>query len=134
MENSTNFLYVTFFISICLHVAAGIIVAAFIIPLQFKEIRVKNGLVRLRKQMLTKGVLSLVVVVASVLALTSRYFIPDPNISRYIITTMILTHAIGTLAKSYIEYQIYHQQYSLESRQMHERIDKLEKADARKHK
>lgn len=132
MENSLSFLYIAFFIAIVLHVAAGVIITAFVIPLQVKQVGVKNGLRSLREQMLMKGFLSLTVIVASILALTLRYIIPDPEILRYVIVTLILVHAIGMLGKAIIDLKIYHGQYSQESKDLHARIDVLEKGDARR--
>ena len=132
MENSLSFLYIVFFIAIILHVVAGVIITMFVIPLQLKEAEVKNGLRLLRKQMLLKGFLSLTVIVVSVLALTLRYIVPDPIVSRYLIVALILAHAIGMLAKAIIDHKIYHAQYSQESLDMHLRIEKLEKGDRRR--
>lgn len=132
MENSLLFLYTAFFIAITLNIIAGVIVAAFVIPLQAKEAGVKNGLLLLRKQMLTKGALSLMVIVSTILVLALRMTDPDPLIARYTVSALILIHAMGILGKSYIDYKIYHQQYSQVSKDMHERIEHLEKQDARK--
>ena len=123
---SLNFLYTVFFISIILHIAAGIITAAFVIPLQLQQVGVKNGLAKLRKQMVVKGFLSLVVIMSSILALTLRYVIHDIDILRYIIVTLILIHSLGALGKSYIDYEIYHQQYTEENKEIHEKIEREE--------
>ena len=126
MEASLTFLYIVFFISISLYVVAGVIITAFVIPLQVKEAGVHNGLRVLRKQMLLKGFLALVVAVASIVALTARFFIGDTDTLRYIITGVILLHAVGTLWKSWIDYKIYHQQYSPQSKEFHKKVEALE--------
>lgn len=115
-------------IAIIIHAIAGVIVFYYIIPLQEQQVGVKNGLIKLRKQMLQKGVLSLIVVVTSILILALRI---DPYgwpPSSYI-TLLIFLHGIGIFAKTVIDYQIYHSQYSPESKDLHRRIDVIEKKD-----
>lgn len=126
MENSLVFLYIVFFISIIFYVTAGFITLALVLPLQFKEAGIRNGLRRLRKQMLAKGALAGIVITASIIGLTSRFFISDVDTFRYIITVMILIHALGTLGKSIIDLLIYHQQYSPESKELHKKIEVME--------
>lgn len=132
MDNSLSFLYVVFFVSVILHVFAGILTATFIMPLQAKQAGVKNGLAKLRKQMLFKGFLNLTIIIASIFALTLRFVITDVATLRYMLTTMIALHAIGTTAKAIIDFQIYHQQYSPENKEMHEKIEKMEIAKAKR--
>lgn len=76
--------------------------------------------------MLLKGFLALTVVFASIIALTARFFIGDPEYLRYLITGVILLHAVGTLWKSWIDYKIYHQQYSPQSKEFHRKVEALE--------
>lgn len=125
-DPSLIFLYIVFFISILLYVIAGFITAAFVIPLQYEQSKVKNGLRGLRKQMLLKGLFALTVILASIIALTLRFFPFDENILRYIIVTMIAIHAGGTLGKSIIDFKIYHTQYSDENKKLHEKFEKEE--------
>lgn len=129
MNNSLDFLYGIYFITIIIHIVAGIITAHFVIPLQYKESKVKNGLLNLRKQMLIKGLLSFMIIVVTVIALTLRFFVKDPIILRYIITTMIFLHGVGTLGKSTLDLTIYHQQYTPEQKKLHEKIAKLERKE-----
>lgn len=131
MITSLDFLYVVFFISIALHVLAMFNSIAFVLPLQFKESGVKNGLVTLRKQLLAKGIFAIVIDIVSIIALTSRYFINDPDISRYVIVTVIFLHAVGQFAKSVIDTKIYHSQYSPENTELHKIAAEIE---ARRHK
>jgi hypothetical protein len=125
-DSSLTFLYIVFFIAILEYVIAEFITAAFVIPLQYEQSKVKNGLRILRKQMLIKGVLAFIVILASIMALTLRFFPFEEHVIRYIIVTMIAIHASGTLGKSYIDYRIYHQQYSEASKRLHEKFEKEE--------
>lgn len=124
-------LYTIFILSIITHVAAGIITAAFVIPLQVKQAGVKNGLRLLRKQMLAKGFLALFITVISIVVLTLRY-IYDGDFLPYAITGLVLLHALGVLGKSVIDYEIYHHQYSPESKRMHEKIEAIEAGKAKR--
>lgn len=128
---NTDTLQLIFYIAVIMHVAAGILTLACVIPLQLREAGVKNGLRKLRQQLLVKGLLSLAVIVFSIMALTGRSFLPD-GLTRFGMITFVMAHAIGILGKAYIDYQIYHQQYTEESKRMHEKIDALEKAKAKR--
>lgn len=123
-----------FIIAILLNAIAGVFITAFVIPLQVEQAGVKNGLVKLRKQMLFKGFLSLVVIATVITILVLRLLIPSNDILGYLIGALIVVNSIGILGKSYIDYQIYHQQYSQQSKDMHERIDVLEQGDRRRAK
>ena len=129
-QQSLIFLYVVFFLSIALYIAGGFITSAFVIPLQYEQSKVKNGLVVLRKYMLKKGVLSLVVIIFSILALTLRFLPLEEHMYRYIIVTIIFVHALGTCSKSVVDYRIYHQQYSEDSKKLHELFENHELANS----
>lgn len=70
--------------------------------------------------MLRRGALSLAVIIFSIMALTLRFFPLEEHIYRYIIVSVIFSHALGTFSKSFIDYKIYHQQYSEDSKKLHE--------------
>lgn len=123
-------LHHVFYFAVMLHIVAAILTLAFIIPLQVKEVGVKNGLRKLRKQLLIKGVLSFIVILAAIFALTGRYFLPDGAL-RSAVIIFVLAHAIGIVGKSYLDYLIYHQQYTPKSKEMHEKIESVERGEAR---
>ena len=124
-----NFIELAFLTGIVINAVAGVFIVAFVIPLQLKQVEVKNGLIKLRKQMLTKGVLSIIVIIATIAVLATVLIAPDIDILAYFIAGLVLIQAIGILGKSFIDYKIYHQQYSQVSKDMHERIEVLEKGD-----
>lgn len=113
-------------IAILIHIVSAVIAFYYIIPLQAQQVGVKNGLIKLRKQMLRKGILSLIVIIASIFILALRVN-PFNWDTPYIITSLIFIHGLGIFGKTIIDYQIYHSQYSPESKDLHKRIDKLEK-------
>lgn len=122
MTDSLTFLYTFFFLSIILHLLSAFITAGFVIPLQLKQAGVKNGLAKLRKQMVFLGFADLGTSIVSILALTMRFFISDPDLLRYLITTSIFAHSFGFFLRAYTFYRIYHQEYSEENKKIHEEI------------
>lgn len=125
MENSLTFLYVVYFISVAIHAFTLFFALAFVIPLQVREARVRNGLVKLRKLMLTGGIIIISLSMISILALTSRYYL-DGVIVRYVTVALILLHSLGFLSFTLIQRAIYKSQYSERQKDLHEKIAKLE--------
>lgn len=126
MEISLIYLYASYFLVVPLLVMAAIIYAAFVIPLQYKESRVKNGLAVLRKQMLAKGTLAFATCVLAAFSIVGRFVFSDPVIWRYLIVTAIDVFAICMFGKALIDFRIYHQQFSEESKKLHEKFEKHE--------
>lgn len=126
MENSLDILFLLLAFSIFLHTMAGVIVLAFVIPLQVREAGVKNGLASLRRQMLAKGIISLLVVVVSIIVLTIRFLTDNVEFLRYAYGFLIFLHALGILAKAIIDFKVYHQQYTPENKELHAKVEALE--------
>lgn len=131
---TAQFIELAFLAAIILHVLAGIVTVAFVIPLQIKQAGVKNGLRKLRLQLLTKGFLALAIIIVSIFSLTARWVLDDGATLRFAIVVFVMTHAVGVFGKAIIDYLIYHQQYSQKSKDMHTRIDKLEQGDIAREK
>lgn len=127
-----SFIHIIYILVIFTHVVSALITLAFIIPLQFRQSQVKNGLVRLRKQMLAQGVLSFTIALVSFVALFLRVIPYDHQLINFAITMFVATHALGLLGKSMIDYDIYHHQYSEISKEMHEKMHILEKMKEKK--
>lgn len=100
---------------------ATIIILFQVIPLQVRESGVKNELSRLRVQLLTVGFTLLAINSLAMLLI----FTTKGNIQTMSIVIQII-NAIATLIFSIVLYQIYHQQYSEENKNIHERIAQLE--------
>ena len=122
-----SLIYALFYLSILLHTASFVINLFFIIPLQVKQSRVKNGLIGLRKQMLFWGISFQVLTTASILALTMRFFISDPIWLRSIVNVIIFIHATSMIMKAILLYKIYHTQFSPENVSLHAKHAKDEK-------
>lgn len=132
--DTLTLLYIFYFIAIVFYLIAIFLEASFVIPLQFKETGVKNGLKTLRRQLLSKGILSLIVGITSVLALTTRFFGLPVEWNRIIIVIVVVINAIGVVGKAFLDYRIYHQEYSSSSKTKHARIERLEKKEVKREK
>lgn len=130
--DTLTLLYIFYFIAIVFYLIAIFLEASFVIPLQFKETGVKNGLKVLRRQLLSKGILSLIVGITSVLALTTRFFGLPADWNRIVIIVVVVINAIGVIGKAFLDYQIYHQEYSPINKKRHMLIAKIEKKEAKK--
>lgn len=124
--DSLTFLYIGYFVAIFLYIATFVLETSTVLPLQFRQAGVKNGLKKLRDQLLAKGMMTDLVAITSIIALTSRYFI-DGELNRIVIVIVILTNAFGTFYKSYLDNRIYNQEYTEDNILRHEKIDKFEK-------
>lgn len=116
-----------YYASVFFHIVSCIVVALFVIPLQVKEARVKNGLALLRKQLLAFGFLVATLAIVGATVLTLRYFVPDQETRMTITVMLVLAHSLGFLGMAVIGYKMYHQQYTDESKLLHAKLDKLEK-------
>jgi len=106
--------------SLIIRIIAFIILLWQVIPLQIKEAKVKNGLRKMR-----------------ILLLIMDYSILLQNIQAMILICLtkgttneisIFFQVVGallTLVLAIVLYLIYHDQYTLESKEIHRRIDKL---------
>src|ERR671926_256450 len=83
-QESLIVLYTVYFISVAVHFLALFIHGGYVIPLQIKEAGVKNGLRTLRVSMLIAGMIMLGLNIVSIVVLTSRFFLPAGDTSRYL--------------------------------------------------
>lgn len=121
-----TFLYITFFLSIIVLIIAAIVAGAFVIPLQVKEAGVKNGLGKLRKQLLLKGSLNFVMILITIVILSLRYFIHDVEVLRYMTTSLVFLFSLSFLTHVIIDYFVYRQNYTPENIKLHARFEVLE--------
>ncbi len=126
--DSLQVLYAVYFLAIFIHVVALVNTALYVIPLQVKEARVKNGLAKLRILMLFSGVITILLSALSIIVLSLRFFI-DGEVARYTIVSLVLLHSLGFLASSLITRKMYRQQYSEKQKLFHEKIDALERKE-----
>lgn len=121
-----NLLMFFYYGSIFIQLAAFVVCAFFVVPLQIKEARVKNGLAKLRKQLLLVGISIALLSLITAIVLSLRFFISG-DIARYISIGIVFFHSIGFLIVSATGYKIYHQQYTDEYKLLHKKIDILQK-------
>jgi hypothetical protein len=114
--------------SIFVHIVAAITILIFIIPLQIKQAGVKNGLIRLRKQLLARESINLGIIAISIIVLATRFSGMNIDFIRVTLGVMIFIQALGMMFKAFIDFKIYRQQYSPANILVHEKIAVLEKA------
>lgn len=131
-SNSLKFLYIAYFLSIFMNIASAVIMGAVVIPLQYKEAGVQNGLHKLRRWMLIMGFTMFVVLVASILALSGRFIFGVGDDARYVVSTMIIIHSIGFLVIALIHRGIYKGMFTPRQKKLHRQVAKMEKSESKK--
>lgn len=121
-----TFLYVVFSLSIFVLIVAAVVAGAFVIPLQMKEAGVKNGLNKLRKQLLLKGFLDFGMIIIAVSTLLMRYVIHDQEVLRYLTVTLVFFFSISFLGHVLIDFLTYRQNYTPENKKIHAQIEEIE--------
>lgn len=112
-------------ISIALRIFSTIILVLFVLPLQIKEANVKNGLHKLRLQMLFLG---LTIIFVNIIASFILFDIIIRNLFISLNSKLLqMTNATAFVVLSIICSNIYHQQFTHEQKVLHEKIEKLEK-------
>lgn len=114
-------------ISIILRVASAVILLFFVIPLQIRENKVHNGLIKLRRQLLFSGISIFLIIVVGIFIMALRLYEPVYRDELTFIFSII--NSIGFLIVALIKYQIYHTQYTPESKEHHRIIEKMEKGE-----
>lgn len=129
MDNSTTFLFIAYALSITVYVVSTVIILTFVVPLQIKMAEVKNGLIKLRRQLLIREAINLLFTIITIAFLSLRFSGVNVHIVRYLLGTMVVAQSILILTKAIIDKRIYHQDYTPANIAKHARIDRLEKAE-----
>lgn len=109
--NTPPILIIGYFISIAVLVIAFLVSVKFYFPLLIKEGLVKNGLAKLRRQLLYLGILTITLSGVSIATLTLRFFVPRDSVG-YLIVALLVIHSFGFLTIAIIQSRIYRQQYT----------------------
>jgi hypothetical protein len=107
----TNFLL---YVSLLLCFLSALTILAFVIPLQIKQARVRNGLAKLRKHLLGMGVTLFTTTTIA------TYFLINVALRAYTTGTYVSTtsqvilfvFALGKAFTAFFGYRIYHGQYT----------------------
>jgi len=110
-----------------IRITTAIIFLAFIIPLQWKEANVKNGLKKLRKQLLVSGLIIFHLNIIGLSVVLIKYVTGDSSLQG-ITEIVTLISSLGFFAIAIIEYQVYHQRYTPEQKKLHAEFEKMEVA------
>lgn len=117
--------------NIVVRIVTAIIFLKFIIPLQFKEAQVKNGLLRLRYELLASGIIMFLVNTVGLSIIIFQYFFPE-NIVNQFANLVTIFNTLGFLMIALIKYKIYHTKYTPAQKKLHEKFNRMEIAAERK--
>lgn len=122
------FLHFLTSIALLLRILSSVILLFFFLPLQVKESRIKNGLQKLRIQLLVLGTCIFLINAVSIITLAQIVF---SDVHQTFMTCFFqFFNGVGFMVVSIVCYLIYHSQYSEESLQRHEQIQKMEDKQA----
>jgi len=101
-------------LSVLFLLASMVIVASFVVPLQIEQAQVKNGLSRLRKLLLVKGIIYLVTSGIAAYFIGSalyRIFFEGGRVANINNALLVFAFSLGYLILSVGNYMIYHIKY-----------------------
>lgn len=111
-------------VNIIIRIITAVIFLCFIIPLQIKEARVKNGLAVLRLELLVSGIILFFVNTFGLSVIVLRYLFGDSVVQK--VTEFItIFNSIGFLFIACIKFHIYHREYTPENKQIHATMERL---------
>lgn len=105
-------IYIIYALAILLMVVAILIESVVMLPLQFYEARVTNGLARLRKQLLIKGIALVIVNLLALLFASWAVTHFDELMNPLYTGIFLLVNSLGFFSIAIIDYRIYHQNYN----------------------
>jgi hypothetical protein len=114
-----------------------ITILAFVVPLQIKQAGVRNGLAKLRIQLVGMGItiLTTTLIASFFLSIVSYKALITPN---YYVSTLsqllLFIFSSGKVLIAFFGYKIYHQQYTIEHIEASNRIDAYMKAKEKNNK
>jgi dipeptide/tripeptide permease len=118
------------YVAILIRILSTIIIVFQLIPLQIKEANVKNGLRKLRLQLLIVGITLFITNVVSIgLIADSIMDIVPASIFNALLQIL---NSLAILIFSIVLYLIYHNQYTPEAKKVHTEVDRQEKITERK--
>jgi len=97
-------------ISLIMRVVAIMVTFLFIIPLQLKQAHVKNGLSKLRKQLLYMGTLFMALNLFGIIIVFFRLIL-TPGSYVFFTHFISIANALAFIGLAYFGYKIYHEQY-----------------------
>lgn len=119
------------FVNVFFRVITAIIFIAYILPLMIREAGVKNGLKKLRIELLVSGFIIFFVNTAGLSIIVWRYLYGNEGLQSF--TDIIaLANTFGFLVIAVLKYTIYHQRYTPEQKELHEKLEKIEQKELQK--
>lgn len=127
-----EFLIITYslYIDLFLRIVTDIVIVLFFLPLQIRQAGVKNGLKKLRIQLLLEGLILFLVNTISIFII---FDLAIRNVEQQLLNgSLQIMNGVSFLTMSVIALTIYTQNYTAKNKKHHERIDRLEKLEEQK--
>lgn len=118
---------ISIIIAVVFRLVAAIIFLAFIIPLQIKQVQVKNGLRKLRYELLTTGIVIFLINTVGLGLVAAKFFV-SPEVIQRLTDILTILNTAGFLTVAIIQFNVYHHRYTPEQKKLHEEFNKMELA------
>lgn len=118
-------------INVIFRIVTATLFVFFLIPLFFREARVKNGLRTLRFELLFTGTIIFCVNTFGLLIIVFRFLRWDTALIADLVTYF---NSVALLAYAIAKYIIYTQKYTPENKKLHEKFEKMERIERQKAK
>lgn len=119
-----NLVFVIF--NVIIRVITALLFIAYLMPLLIREATVKNGLKKLRFELLFTGSLIFIVNTSGLWIIFHRYFIGTARLEE--ITNIItVINTFGFLLYAITMLNVYTHKYTPENKKLHEKFDRIEK-------
>ena len=116
-------------INVALRVITAMFFARYLLPLFIKEAKVKNGLKKLRLELLISGTIIFLINTVGLIIIVFNYFGLS---TRVVLEAVTYFNSLGFLVYAIIKFKIYTQRYTPESKKLHEKFEKMEKKELEK--
>ena len=121
MNNSIDFLYAVYFISIIIVFVGMVVNLVHLLPLYLKLVKVRNGLSKLRKLMLIQNIMNQVLGIGMLIVLSARFFV-EGDLARYMIVILVFGVAASYFAFIITWAVMFRQQFTDEQIMLHDKI------------
>lgn len=114
MINDLHFFLACIGISVVLLVIAFLLNLFVVIPKLWQNLHIPNGLGKIRNVIFSRVTLGEILIAIVIFCLTSRFFIHDTKVLRYVIGVAIVGFSIDVLSKIVLDVIMVYQQFTKE--------------------
>lgn len=127
-EVTFSFSNIAVIISVPIRIITGIILLAFVIPLQAKFVNVKNGLAVMRKAWIIIGILLFLINTVGLFIIAFKPFL-SAFLNRGLTDVIGVFNSVGFLIVAILMYLLWKGQFTPKNIKLHEKIEKQEKKE-----